>query len=55
MMALPPVRVAMSLGKHFLAAVAEARGLDGGDFEDAANLVDDEGCEGLQSRHPRRG
>jgi hypothetical protein len=33
--------------EHGLAAVAEARGLDRGDLEGAAQLVDDEGGEGL--------
>jgi hypothetical protein len=46
MMALPPVSTAMSC-EHLLAAVAEAGGLDGGDLEDAAELVDDQGGEGL--------
>jgi hypothetical protein len=33
--------------EHRLAAIAEARGLDGGDLERAAELVDDEGRERL--------
>ena len=33
--------------EHGLATVAEARGLDGGDLEAAAELVDDEGRERL--------
>src|SRR5207302_2223850 len=33
--------------EHRLAAVAEARGLDGADLERAAELVDDEGGEGF--------
>ena len=33
--------------EHGLAAVAEARSLDGGDVEDAAELVDHEGGEGF--------
>jgi hypothetical protein len=33
--------------EHGLAAIAEAGGLDGGDLEDAAELVDDEGGEGF--------
>ena len=33
--------------EHGLAAVAEAGGLDGGDLEDAADLVQDEGGEGV--------
>ena len=33
--------------EHGLAAIAEAGGLDGGDLERAAELVDDEGGEGF--------
>ena len=33
--------------QHGLAAIAEARGLDGGNLQGAAKLVDDEGGEGL--------
>ncbi len=44
--ALPPVRIG-DVAEHGLAAVAVAGGLDGGDLEDAAQLVDDQGREGL--------
>ena len=45
-MTWPPVRMAMSC-EHRLAALAEARGLDGHRVERAADLVDHEGGEGL--------
>ena len=35
------------VAEHGLAAIAIARGLDGGDLEDAAQLVDDQGGQGL--------
>jgi hypothetical protein len=46
LMTLPPVRMAMSL-QHGLAAVAEARSLDGRDLQGAAELVDDQGRQRL--------
>ena len=35
------------MSQHGLAAVAEARGLDGDGLEGAADLVDDQGRQGL--------
>ncbi len=40
--------------QHGFSAIAKARGFDGGDFEGAAELVHDEGREGLHLRGLRR-
>ena len=46
LISVPPVSTAMS-PQHGLAAIAEARGLDGADVQHAAQLVDDQRGQGF--------